>query len=95
MTFFSVDSERILAANGTIQSTIGRLQQEVATMHSQLAGLQDSWQGSAANSFQELVLRWKTASDSLEASLGQIGTALSIAAGQYSEIESANQRLFL
>lgn len=95
MTFFTVDSERIHAANSTIQVTIQRLQSEVTNLHGQLGALQDSWQGAAATSFQELILRWRTSADGLEQSLGQIGQALSMAASQYQEIEQANQRLFL
>lgn len=94
MPFFSVDSEQVLAANSHIQSTIGRLQQEISTLHAQLSALDGSWQGSAASSFQDLVLRWKTSADALEQNLGAIGQALAIAAQQYSDIEAANQRLF-
>lgn len=95
MAYFSVDSEQVFAANTHIQSTIGRLQQEISTLHGQLVALDGTWQGSAATSFQELMLRWKSSADSLEQNLGQIGQALSIAAQQYSDIEAANQRLFL
>lgn len=95
MPQFSVDSERVLAANATIQATISRLQTEVSSLQAQLNGLQDSWQGQAAMSFQELITRWKVTSDQVEAQLGQIGQALAYAAQQYSEIEFANQRLFL
>ena len=95
MAYFSVDSEQVLAANTHVQSTITRLQSEIATLHSQLASLEGSWQGSAATSFQELMVRWKSSADSLEQSLGQIGQALTIAAQQYADIEAANQRLFL
>lgn len=95
MPQFSVDSERVLAANTMIQSTIVRLQQEVETLHSQLIALQDSWQGQAATSFQELVIRWRTTSDAVDAQLGELGAALAFAATQYAEIESSNQRLFL
>ncbi|MEY4990216.1 MAG: hypothetical protein RIS08_442 [Actinomycetota bacterium] len=95
MTFFSVDSERIHAANSTIQATIQRLQTEVTNLHGQLGGLQESWQGVAATSFQELIFRWRTSADALEQNLVQIGQALSMAASQYQEIEQANQRLFL
>ena len=95
MAYFSVDSEQVSAANTHVQSTIGRLQQEISTLHGRLLTLEGSWQGSAATSFQELMLRWKSAADSLEQSLGQIGQALSLAAQQYADIEAANQRLFL
>lgn len=95
MPYFQVDSERVLAANATISQSISRLNSEVATLHSQLASLQDSWQGTAANSFQELMLRWKQSSDQLEQNLSQIGQALALAAQQYSDAEAANQRLFL
>lgn len=95
MPQFTVDSERILAANANIQGTISRLQQEVTSLQTQLGGLSDSWQGAAAVSFQELMVRWRTTSDQVEAQLGQIGQALGYAAQQYSDIEYANQRLFL
>jgi WXG100 family type VII secretion target len=95
MAYFSVDSEQVFAANAHIQSTIGRLQGEISTLHSQLATLEGSWQGAAATSFQELMVRWKSAAEALEQNLGQIGHALGIAAQQYADIEAANQRLFL
>lgn len=95
MPQFTVDSERILAANATIQATISRLQQEVTSLQTQLGLLSDSWHGAAATSFQELIMRWRSTSDQVEAQLGQIGQALSYAAQQYSDIEYANQRLFL
>lgn len=95
MTIFRVDSEQVLAANGNIQSTIGKLQSEVALLHSQLQGLEGSWQGAAATSFQELVKRWRITATTVEQQLGEIGRALSMAANQYNEIEQANLRLFL
>jgi len=95
MTVFQVDSELVLAANSNIQSTITRLQGEVETLHGQLLGLQDSWRGVAANSFQELTARWRSTSTLVDNQLGELGQALAVAAKQYSEIEYANTRLFL
>jgi len=95
MSHFTVDSEQVLAANGTIHATIGRLQTEINALHGQLQGLQSSWQGVASNSFQELVVRWRTTQSSVEAQLAEIGSALAMAAQQYAEIEQANLRLFL
>jgi len=95
MSKFSVDSELVLAANTVIQSTISNIQGDVTALHGQLTGLQDSWQGQAANSFQELVGRWRTTANLVDQQLAEIGKALAFAAQQYSEIEQANQRLFL
>jgi WXG100 family type VII secretion target len=95
MAQIQVDSEHVLAANSTIQATIAKLQAEVDGLHVQLIGLQDVWRGSAASSFQELVTRWKVTATTVDAQLGELGQALRLAANQYSEIELANQRLFM
>ena len=95
MTQFTVDSEQVWAANAAIQSTITRINQEVDLLHGQLLGLQSTWTGLASNSFQDLAARWRATSASVESQLGELGNALATAANQYSEIELANQRLFL
>lgn len=95
MTFFSVDSEQVLLANQNIQHTISRLTSEADNLQAQLVALQNSWRGQAATNFQELVLRWRATATAVDAQLAELGTALSIAANQYAEIEFANQRLFL
>lgn len=95
MTRFLVDSEEVMAANTVVQSTIQKLQGDVDTLHNQLNSLQSSWQGQAANSFQDLATRWRSTAGLVQQQLGEIGQALALAAKQYSEIESANQRLFL
>lgn len=95
MTHFSVDSEQVLAANANIQNTISRLSTEADSLLAQLQALQGSWTGVAANSFQELVIRWRATATTVDAQLGELGTALGVAASQYAEIEYANQRLFL
>lgn len=95
MTYFSVDSDQVLAANLSIQNTISRLSQEADSLLSQLQNLQGTWSGVAANSFQELVVRWRATAATVDAQLGELGTALAIAANQYAEIEQTNQRLFL
>jgi WXG100 family type VII secretion target len=95
MTQIQVDSEQVLAANSTIQATIAKVQAEVDGLHSQLVRLQEVWRGSAANSFQELVGRWKVTATTVDTQLGELGNALRVAAAQYSDIEAANQRLFI
>ena len=95
MTRFLVDSEEVLAANSVVQSTIQKLQSDVDTLHTQLNSLQSSWQGQAANSFQDLAGRWRTTAGLVQQQLAEICQALAIAAQQYSDIEATNQRLFL
>lgn len=95
MTYFSVDSDQVLAANLSIQNTISRLSQEADSLLVQLQNLQGTWSGVAANSFQELVVRWRATAATVDAQLGELGTALAVAANQYAEIEQTNQRLFL
>jgi hypothetical protein len=41
------------------------------------------------------VTRWKVTATTVDNQLGELGQALRIAASQYSEIEIANQRLFM
>lgn len=95
MTMFQVDSEQVSAANLSIQATIGRLQQEVGSLHAQLMALEGSWRGVAADSFQQLALRWRDTAQAVELQLSEIGRALELAARQYQETELFNQRLFL
>jgi 6 kDa early secretory antigenic target len=95
MTQFTVDSEQVWAANSAIQATITRLNSEVDLLHSQLVGLQSSWTGLAANSFQELTANWRATAATVDSQLAGLGHALATAANQYAEIELANQRLFL
>ena len=84
MSQIQVDSEQVLAANSTIQATISKVQAEVDGLHAQLLRLQEVWRGSAASSFQELVSRWKITATTVDTQLGELGTALRIAAHQYS-----------
>jgi len=95
MTQFTVDSDQVWAANSAIQATISRINQEVDLLHGQLLGLQASWTGLAANSFQELAQQWRSMETSVQGQLSALGTALATAASHYAEIEIANQRLFL
>jgi WXG100 family type VII secretion target len=95
MTRILVDSEQVLATNVVVQNTIQKLETDVDTLHSQLVTLQSSWQGQAANSFQELAGKWRTTAGLVQQQLAEIGQALALAAKQYAEIEAINQRLFL
>ena len=94
MAQFQVDSEQISAANLNIQNTITKLQTEVDALHAQLTSLQTSWTGMASSGFQDMLGRWRATAGAVDAQLNEIGAALATAARQYSEIETANLRLF-
>jgi len=94
MTRYSVDSEAVLGATATVRASIGRIQSEVAALHGQLVGLQGSWSGPAAAAFQSVVTEWKGTQQRVEDNLAAINQALTFAAQQYAEIESANARMF-
>jgi WXG100 family type VII secretion target len=94
MTRYQVDSEAVLTATGAVRSSIGRIQSEVAGLHSQLTNLQGSWSGNAATAFQGVVTDWRATQQRVEESLAGINQALSQAGQQYAEIEAANARLF-
>ena len=95
MTRYQVDSEAVVAATAVARAAMGRIQSEVAGLHSQLVNLQSSWTGSAATAFQGVVGDWKATQQRVEESLALINTALAQAGQQYAEVEAQNQRLFL
>ena len=95
MTTYHVDAAQVSAATQTVQTTIGRIQAEVASLLGQLSGLQSSWSGQAATAFQGAVSDWRTTQLHVEQSLTQLNHALAVAAAQYADAEQANARLFL
>lgn len=95
MTHFSVDSDQVVAATAAINQTLAKVVADHDVLLSQLSALQSSWTGAAASSFQELAVRWRQTSATVENQLAEISAALSMAANQYAEIEMSNQRLFI
>ncbi len=95
MTQFQVDSELVHAANSAIQNSIQQINSEINALQSQLVSLNDSWRGIAANEFQSLAVRWGATASAVQRQLGELGSALTVAASQYEEIEAANLRLFV
>jgi WXG100 family type VII secretion target len=94
MTRYQVDSEAVLSATGAVRTSIGRIQSEVAGLHSQLTNLQGSWTGQASAAFAGVVSEWKVTQQRVEENLAAINVALGQAGQQYADIEAANARLF-
>lgn len=94
MTRFQVDSEAVAQATAQVQAAVGRIQGEVAGLHSRLVELQGSWSGEAAVAFQGVVSDWTSTQRRVEESLATINQGLAQAGRTYAEVEAANARLF-
>ena len=94
MAVFSVDSDAVLSATGSIRGTIDRLEGETHAMLTQLTHLQSAWSGAAAVAFQGAVDQWRATQRQVEESLSAINQALAIAGRQYAEAEQASLSLF-
>jgi early secretory antigenic target protein ESAT-6 len=94
MGSFEVDAERVSAAAKAVTTSSANLSAEVDHMMRNLNALQDSWRGAAATKFQEIIGEWKGVQERVKESLADINEALLQAGRQYSEVETANTRLF-
>ena len=94
MTSYQVDSDAVLAQATAARTTVGRIQSEVGSLHSQLEQLQASWTGPAATAFRGLAAEWRSSQQRVDDALTALGTALAQAGRQYAEIEQHNARLF-
>ncbi|GAB3050741.1 WXG100 family type VII secretion target [Sediminivirga luteola] len=94
MSSFRVDAERVMESSRAVEASAGAVADEVQTMMSNLRGLQDSWQGQAAEGFQSVVDEWHGVQEQVRESLQGIREALAVAGRQYAEVEDANSRMF-
>src|SRR5690606_15124379 len=95
MSTFQVDSEAVLAHAAAARQTVGRIQNEVASLHAQLEQLQASWTGGAAAAFHGVVSEWRVNQERVEDNLTTISSALTPAGQQYAEIDQSNKRVIL
>jgi len=91
---FEVDGARVAQASTAVQVSAQQIGAEVNAMMRHLVDLQTCWQGQAANSFQEVVSRWRATQERVRASLEEIQQAMVVAARQYEEVEAAATRMF-
>ena len=94
MPTYQVDSEQVLIAAHAANTTIARLQSEVATLNAQLQSLQSSWSGPAATAFMTTHSQWRTTQVRVEENLQSLSQALGSAGRHYQDMEAANQALF-
>lgn len=94
MALVQIDTDDLLAKSSAVEGSIGRLQSEVNTMEAHLRQLQDTWRGQASNNFQEVLTQWRATQARVEESLTSIRHAMSHAADQYLQTETANASMF-
>ena len=94
MPTFRVDSEQINATASNVRAASARVTTEVQSMHAAIQALQESWQGGASSAFQGIAQNWHATQLRVEESLSQINQALQLAGQQYTDVESANMRMF-
>jgi len=93
MTSFHVDAHALDGAASHITRTIESIHTDIASLTSQLRGLDSSWSGPAALAFSSVVDEWMSASARVTEALGDIGTALRQIQTHYLETEHANVRI--
>lgn len=94
MSLFHVDSDRVLATASSAQTRSDEIATSVDALMHDLASLADTWQGTAASSFQAAAEEWRGIQTSVHDSLRSINEALRMAGQQYQEVEAANTRMF-
>ncbi|WP_099332312.1 WXG100 family type VII secretion target [Actinomyces minihominis] len=94
MTIYHVDAAQISAGAVAANQTADTIRSAVATLMAQLLGLEASWGGAAAMSFQGVISQWQVTQAQVEASLESVGAALAQASATYSEAEGAASALF-
>jgi len=94
MSVYMVDTEAVLAANGAAAMTMTRLRSESQALNAQLTQLQSSWTGPASVAFRTCSDQWAAAQLRLEEVLESIGSALAVAATQYSDADQYSASLF-
>ncbi|WP_146340809.1 MULTISPECIES: WXG100 family type VII secretion target [Nesterenkonia] len=94
MAVFQIDTSDLLAKSQNVEATLGRIQSDVNMMEGQLRQLQETWKGSAAVAFQDVLTQWRSTQAQVEQSLASVRQAMASASSHYEETESANTRIF-
>ncbi|HEY0638411.1 MAG TPA: WXG100 family type VII secretion target [Pseudonocardiaceae bacterium] len=84
----------LASAQGNISSTVNHVNQQLADLKSFLAPMVSTWDGAAAETYNQLQRQWDTSAEELNRVLAQIATAVGTANDAYQQAESTNQNRF-
>jgi WXG100 family type VII secretion target len=90
MSDFKVTPDVISAAAQSCNTTADDVANSLASLRSYVVGLENSWQGIAQNTFQDLMLEYDRYSQMLHQALVDIGSGLQGNYVNYTEAEAAN-----
>jgi WXG100 family type VII secretion target len=85
-----VDFAAISNLGSTIDTQVHQIESELEDLKSQIANLEQIWQGSAGSGFQNAKKDWLQSSTELNGVLARIATAVHAAHDAYSQTESKN-----
>jgi 6 kDa early secretory antigenic target len=81
-------SAKLNSLSEEIQSTLGRIKNEVSALDAQ-------WQGQAQGAFNSFYLEWDRGGQQVQQALMNLAAKLGVADTNYGETESSNTRLFM
>lgn len=94
MSVFHVDAEQVSYAAAAAEQSSAAIRAEVAAMMGLLRGLEGSWAGAAATSFQGVIEQWQLTQVQVEEALVAISAQLHQAAQTYADAEFLASSLF-
>ncbi len=94
MAFISVSADDLMAAAVEIQATASRIEADRQRLQTLIDGLGDSWQGSAASTFQSIYDKWNFQFSELVNTLAEFSRGLQAAGEAYSETLAAVSQAF-
>lgn len=91
MSAFNTETDTMAQAARHVDTVNSQIEGQLRTLGSQLAPLAGAWQGMAATSFQNLMVRFNENADKLRAALQGISTEINSASTTYAAEDEAQQ----
>ena len=88
---FGTQTETMRVASQHVVQVNEQIQQQLATLRSQLAPLEGSWRGDAHAAFQTLMVRWNEDANRINRALHAIGESIQTSGVQYRAAEEDNR----
>ena len=84
---FGTQTEVMRTSAQHVEEVRAQIQQQLATLRSQLAPLEGTWRGDASRAFQELMVRWNDDANRINRALHDIGVSVGASGADYRATE--------